>query len=169
MRVAVAAKVVFLIACSSRQQAEPPEPTPAPVGDPAPSASAAGWRTVAARARAGSELVAAAEQALTRVDAGRRAEIEAALRRAGALAESSAAVGRDPEWAGSGTAPWTQAVHSGSMAVLAGMTATLAQAGGDAAALMETIDTMPMPARFNSGGREDDRPHRDVLAAEARR
>jgi hypothetical protein len=139
------------------------------------------WRALAGRAHHGGQRLAAADQALGRLDAARRAAVEQvldrmaalgtgpdALRNAGTLAEQSASVGNDPEWAGSGTAPGTGAVHAGSLAVMCGIAAASVAAGSSPESLLTTIESMPMPPRFNSGGREDDAPYRAMIAAEVR-
>lgn len=128
-------------------------------------------------ARAHTDRTAAADAALGRLDGARREEVEVlldrmaglglgadALRRAGALAEANAGIAADPEWAGSGTAPGTAALHEGALAVLAGMaTASAREAPSSAPALVQTICSMPMPQYFNSGGRAPDAVHRHAL------
>ncbi len=152
--------LTFVVAsCSGTSSADPPR----------------AWRAMAARAHG--DRTAAADAALGRLDSARREEVERvldrmagfglgaeALRRAGALAESSAGIAADPEWAGSGTAPGTAALYEGALAVLAGMaTASARAAPASAPALVQTICSMPMPQYFNSGGRAPDVVHRHAL------
>lgn len=74
------------------------------------------------------------------------------LRRAATTVDKGQGAGEDRAWAGSGTAPWQQLLHDGSMAILASIV-TRGCKQGSSVEMTRAVEEIPIVFVFHSGGK----------------
>lgn len=157
------AVIVLLAACRASSEEKPsakPAAAPRAAASIVPDAAAPTWLVSAARAPGA--LAQQANQLLVRGPRPRNVvDVEAVLdevaaqaasaeglRKAADMLQAAPTKLRDPSWTGSGTAPWAVWLHHGGIAILADL-AQRACTGDD---IEKTVEALPLPPIFNSGG-----------------